>query len=356
MLIRRLVVSLIPFFIVGMVACGKDDPTSSDDDNGNGVDVTAPAVVTDLRTTSYTTKSMAVVWTAPGDDGNTGTASEYDLRFSKSPITDQNWDTATSVDGETPPKPAGEIETIVVLNLEAAHEYHFALKTSDEVPNVSGLSNVASGSTEQETVPPAAVADLSVECIDDGSFRLTWTAPGDDGSTGDASEYDIRYSTSITSEQTWDSATQVDGENAPKSAGSPDTMVVSGLEAGTNYFFVMKTADEVPNWSAISNLCPALANGNDLWVFPERVKAGNYVTILFRTPDTGTSKLHAHYRYDVDPWRRLAIEWEREPGIYTIEWDFKRGGEYHSYPYMFYTFKLYWNSVVVAEAIAYLYQ
>jgi hypothetical protein len=345
----------MPIFIASMIACGDDNPASSDKNGGgNGADVTAPAVVTDLFARSPTTTSIALVWTAPGDDGDTGTASQYDLRFSTMPITDQNWDTAIPVDGEPLPKPAGEIETFRVMNLESAKEYHFALKTSDEVPNVSGLSNVAFDSTEQETTPPVAVADLSAEGIADGSFRLTWTAPGDDGSVGDASEYDIRYSTSPVLEQSWDSATQVDGENTPKPAGSPDTMLVSGLEAGTNYFFAMKTADEVPNWSEISNLCPALANGNNLWAFPERVKEGNNLTIVYRTPETGTSKLHAHFRNEVDQWARLAIEWERPPGVHTMEWDFKRGGEYHSNPYNVYTLKLYWNSVVVAETMVWL--
>jgi hypothetical protein len=267
-------------------------------------------------------------------------------------ITDQNWHTATPVDGEPAPKPAGDIETIVVANLEPAEEYHFALKTSDEVPNISGLSNVASDSTEQETIPPAPITDLSVDCIDDGSFRLTWTTPGDDGNLGDASEYDIRYSSSPISEQTWSSATPVDGVHAPKPVGSLDTMVVAGLEVGTNYFFAMKAADEVPNWSVMSNLFPALANGNNLWIYPDRVTVGNNITIIYRTPDSGFSKLHVHYRDEVNQWARLVIEWEYPPGIYMREWDFKRGGEYHSYPYTGYTFKLYWGSVVVAEAMA----
>jgi hypothetical protein len=339
-----------------MIACGDDNPTSSGgDDNGNGgdtLDVTAPEAVADLRTDSPTTTSIALVWTAPGDDDDAGTAAEYDVRYASSPISAQNWDAATQVDGEPTPQLAGELETFRVLNLESGEEYHFALKTSDEVPNVSGLSNAVSDSTDQETMPPTAVSDLSAEAVDDVTFRLTWTAPGDDGDLGDASVYDVRYSTSRIFEDTWDSATQVGGEHTPKPPGSSDTLVVTGLAAGTNYFFAMKTADDVPNWSEISNLCPALANGNDLWVFPDQVRQGSNVTIIYRTPDTGWSKLHAHYRDEVDQWSRLAIEWERLPGIYMREWDFKRGNDYHSNPYTVYTFKLYWNSVVVAEAQA----
>jgi hypothetical protein len=171
---------------------------------------------------------------------------------------------------------------------------------------------------------------------------------------GQASTYDIRYSTSRILEQNWGSAIPVAGENAPKPAGSPDTMVVSGLEDSTNYFFAMKTADEVPNWSEISNPTPALAMGNHLWAFPERVQMGDTLTIIYRTPDTGSSKLHAHYRNQADQWARLVIEWNWPPGIHTMKWDFKRGGEYHDNPYNFYTLKLYWDNVVVAEVIRWL--
>jgi len=353
---RKTLVSWILVLILGIFACGKDDPASSDGNGDDGSDVTPPAAVTDLHTSSSTATSIALVWSAPGDDGNAGTASEYDIRLSTFLITEQNWDSATPVDLASPPKPAGEIETITVTSLDPAEEYYFALKTSDEVLNVSGLSNVASDSTKQERTPPAAVTDLSVEGIDDGTFRLTWSAPGDDGLLGNASVYDIRYSTSPISEQNWASAMQVDGESAPRPVGSPDTMVVSGLEIHTNYFFALKTGDEVPNWSAVSNSYPSLAYGNNLWTYPDIVKEGNLLTIIYRTPESGTSELNAHYRDAVDPWARLLIEWERPPGVYTMEWDFKRAGSYHSYPYNSYTLKLYWNSVLVAEAMARLQQ
>ena len=354
MLKHRLAVLLTPLLIVGMVACSDENPTTSEKNNGSGPDVTAPDAVSDLVTASPTLTTISVVWTAPGDDGNSGTASEYDLRYSTSQITEQDWGAAIHVDGEPAPKPAGDLETVRVENLESGKKYYFAVKTSDEVPNVSALSNVASDSTEQETIAPEAVSDLSAESIDDGMFRVTWTAPGDDGTVGNASTYDIRCSTSRITDANWDSADQVGGEGTPNPPGTPDTMVVSGLQSGTDYFFAMKTGDEVPNWSEISNLCPALAHGNDLWAFPDRVVQGNNLTIVYRTPDTGMSKLHAHYRNEVDQWARLVIEWNWPPGTHVMEWDFKRGGDYHSNPLNFYTLKLYWGVDVVAEKLVQL--
>ncbi len=54
-------------------------------------DQTAPAAVTDLATGTVTTSSVDLSWTAPGDDGATGTATTYDVRYSTSTITAGNW-------------------------------------------------------------------------------------------------------------------------------------------------------------------------------------------------------------------------------------------------------------------------
>jgi len=83
---------------------------------------------------------------------------------------------------------------------------------------------------------------------------LTWTAPGDDGYEGTASEYDVRYlEGTIINESNWDSASQATGVPAPQAAGSSETFTVTGLDAETNYHFAVKTADEVPIWSGVSN-------------------------------------------------------------------------------------------------------
>jgi len=104
-----------------------------------------------------------------------------------------------------------------------------------------------------DTTSPSAVIDLSTSNPTPHSITLTWTAPGDDGNNGTASQYDIRYSTSEITEENWNSATQCTGVPAPKPAGSSETFTVTGLSPNTTYYFALKTADEVPNWSPISN-------------------------------------------------------------------------------------------------------
>jgi hypothetical protein len=218
-------------------------------------DTTPPAAITNLATGTATTTSIVLNWTAPGDDDATGTAGQYDVRYSTSTITEGNWASATQATGEPVPGASGSAQTFTVTGLSPDTPYHFAIKTADEVPNWSALSNDAQGTTAQtgDTTPPAAITNLATGTATTTSIVLNWTAPGDDGSVGTAGQYDIRYSTSTITEGNWASATQATGGPAPGAAGSAQTFTVTGLSPGTPYYFAIKTADEVPNWSALSN-------------------------------------------------------------------------------------------------------
>ena len=109
-------------------------------------DTIPPGAVTDLGTGDPAVDFVTLSWTAPGDDWNTGTASEYDIRYSTQPITEANWDGATQCAGEPAPQSAGSSEVFTATGLTPG-AYYFALKTADEIPNWSELSNVAQGST-----------------------------------------------------------------------------------------------------------------------------------------------------------------------------------------------------------------
>jgi hypothetical protein len=106
-----------------------------------------------------TATTITLQWTAPGDDSLTGTASQYDIRYSTAPITEANWGTAVQVSGEPTPKVSGSAETFTVIGLTPNTLYYFAIKTADEVPNWSAISNIAIIST-LDNVAPAAIKDL----------------------------------------------------------------------------------------------------------------------------------------------------------------------------------------------------
>uniref|UniRef100_A0A6M3LVC3 Fibronectin type-III domain-containing protein n=1 Tax=viral metagenome TaxID=1070528 RepID=A0A6M3LVC3_9ZZZZ len=84
--------------------------------------------------------SYALGWTAVGDDGDSGTAAEYDLRISNGPITEDNFYVATRVLNTPIPSIAGTKEHLLMeLN---TGEYYLCIKVGDEIPNWSPVSNV----------------------------------------------------------------------------------------------------------------------------------------------------------------------------------------------------------------------
>ena len=91
--------------------------------------------------------SITLTWTAPGDDGNVGRATAYEIRYSDLPISGQDttswWNAATSVGSVPAPQAAGGRESFTVTGLQTGGVYYFAIRTTDEVPNTSGYSNVA---------------------------------------------------------------------------------------------------------------------------------------------------------------------------------------------------------------------
>ncbi|MBI2933842.1 MAG: fibronectin type III domain-containing protein, partial [Planctomycetes bacterium] len=220
-------------------------------------DISAPAAVGDLAVTGTTSTTVDLQWTAPGDDGATGTATTYDIRYAATAITtDAEFTAATAVTGEPVPSVAGTVETMTVTGLFSSTTYYFAVKTADEVPNWSAVSNSPSGATlaSADATAPAAVTDLAVIAITDMTATLQWTSPGDDGATGTATAYDVRYAaTPITTDAEFTAATVVVGEPAPAVAGTVQSVTVTGLTPSTTYYFAIKTADEAPNWSAVSN-------------------------------------------------------------------------------------------------------
>jgi hypothetical protein len=127
-------------------------------------DTAAPAPVTDLSAVRTRMAQVTLSWTATGDDGNTGKASAYDLRYSLDPITDARWDAACRASIAVNPQSAGCTEEATVSGLSPGTSYYFALKVKDNHGNSSAISNVAAATTSSGTV----VLDDNVEGGDNG--------------------------------------------------------------------------------------------------------------------------------------------------------------------------------------------
>lgn len=134
-------------------------------------DETPPSPVTNLAVTGVLMTQVDLSWTATGDDGLQGTANAYDIRYSSSPISEATWDSATQVEDEPKPQPAGTLERMTVGKLEPATTYYFAMKVMDNVGNESDISNIVVFATSAGTI----VFEDDME-----SGEGSWTIVGDD--------------------------------------------------------------------------------------------------------------------------------------------------------------------------------
>jgi len=117
-----------------------------------------------------------------------------------------------------------------------------------------------------------AATEPTIGSVTATSVTLKWTTPGDDGTLGRAAQYDLRFSMNriqgTDSLGWWISPSTIvcAGLPRPGEPGITDSFVVGGLTPSSTYYFVLRTADEVPNWSFFSNVAvvttPSLPDTN----------------------------------------------------------------------------------------------
>lgn len=139
-----------------------------------------PDAITLLRITDATPTAVSLRWESPADDGSTGAATSYDVRYSTSAITSGNWASATQATGEPSPSPAGTTENMTVTGLAAATTYHFAVKSADDFSNISDLSNVPDTTTDAANT--LTITEHRIQAKDDVA-GYTFTVANDDDSS-----------------------------------------------------------------------------------------------------------------------------------------------------------------------------
>ena len=124
------------------------------------------------------------------------------------------------------------------------------------------LQNTPGEGTQVDTIPPANINDLEASVgSQQGQVILGWTAPGDDGNSGDAASYVVKYATSQITSGSWASAVTAPSPGFPGTAGSTESYTLSGLTPGERYFFAVRAYDEEQNGSAVSNSPASFATG-----------------------------------------------------------------------------------------------
>ena len=129
--------------------------------------------------------SLRLVWTAPGDDGDVGQVSGYDIRYRTTPPSGSDttswWNSVPigqriSLAGIL--SSAGNLDSTVVTGLAQGATYYIMLIAMDEVANRSGYSNLAVGTTQSCGAPTAAPTSFSA-AADTGMVQLSWAPTSD---------------------------------------------------------------------------------------------------------------------------------------------------------------------------------
>lgn len=112
-------------------------------------DYEVPGSIGDLTVLDTSSATVVLAWTAPGDDGFSGTVSGYELRYADEPITDASWQYAREAGSVPEPGSPGATETASVNGLGAGKAYYFAIRSRDEAWQLSPVSNIAVARTEE---------------------------------------------------------------------------------------------------------------------------------------------------------------------------------------------------------------
>jgi subtilisin family serine protease len=138
---------------------------------------------------------------------------------------------------------------------------------------LSGGRLNAAGVFMLDGTPPAAVSDLVIVGREFDRLNFRFTTTGDDGLSGTARFYDIRYSTAPIDEANWESAKR--GYDAPQAmpAGAAVDYALLRLDEATNYYIRMIVIDEVGNLSSLSNQVTAKTTSPRI-VFSDDLESG----------------------------------------------------------------------------------
>ncbi len=105
---------------------------------------------------------------------------------------------------------------------------------------------------ELDAIPPAGVSNVEVSTVQSTGATIAFIAPGDDGTTGKVTGYDIRVRVgSPITDDNFDASMPVTASVTPDAAGSIQSVELSGLLPETEYFVGIRPFDNCFNKGAL---------------------------------------------------------------------------------------------------------
>lgn len=320
--------SLLALLLFFLPACEEsDDPAGPGDTPPQ--DTTAPAAVNDLQLLSFDAASATIRWTAPGDDGWTGTATGYQIGYATEPITLVSWSACSMLPSCPAPAPAGS-EQFVQIDAPPVPDLYVALRAQDEAGNWSALSNVAHGHIDAlyEVRQLTFEGNNTHPCLDDGF--VTWVGRR----VADTDEIWI-----ANLEVAFPSPTVLTDDGGekwhPSSHGSEKIVWMGRARAGDDWEIFVYGAHSVPRYRAftdndVQDWFPVLAGGGDFawqhgWTMFEEVhywnESAHDETVL--TSECCPTTNYSNSRPVADDGRVVWISWDRvgTGGPRIFRWD-----------------------------------
>ena len=176
------------------------------------------------------------------------------------------------------------------------------------------LSLVGCSNEALDRTPPAAITDLRAALVEDTSFTLFWTAPGDDGRKGQATAYDLRYALDQAPEA-WIEAAVADSLDPPEPAGVTEQHTLTGFSQGQAVYVALRTLDDLGNTSEFSNTVRVETGDPGPPGAVTDLAASNYLphgmTLTFTAPgDDSTAGTAARYEVRRSPEPITEANWE----------------------------------------------
>ena len=217
-----------------------------------------PSQIKDFNATDGENGQSTLTWTNPSDnDMAVIEVRRYDNSFPAA------YDPAGTLVYTGIPTPGATVST-VNTGLANSTTYYYVAFIGDTSGNWSVVdhttpevnANTATTASQGDTTAPASIETLSAAVgVLRGEIRIDWTAVGDDGNTGTATSYIVKYSYTgpITTEALFNAATTYNQSWAPKTAGQAESQVMSSLTPGANIWVSIKASDEAGNVGSLGN-------------------------------------------------------------------------------------------------------
>ncbi|TNF36451.1 MAG: hypothetical protein EP329_05250, partial [Deltaproteobacteria bacterium] len=188
-----------------------------------------------------------------------------------------------------------------------------ALDTAPTAPGgAGGRSNPGCDGSVMVGTLPGVVADLAaVPGSGDGEIDLAWTSPT--GADPALHMVEVRVHAAAVTAASWPDAAVASSTTAATTAGSPQSLTLTGLVAGRTYHVALRLRDAAGAPGALSNSASARATGDDL--------PPDAVTDLALAAGTGAGTFHLSWTAPDDEGAGVATTLVRyQPLATAFDW------------------------------------